>query len=179
MADHTQEQVSVPRSALCCFEYRFGPPRHGREPPPQPPRDSREYREPRELREPRHHRDVRDSHQRDTREPHHRRDSRDYRTPETVRSERPREFAGSDRRPEPDYIQDLKFLGGTYRVLKKDPMNTAAQRKSTCSHNKRPLSPSSTTTGDSDLGMGMARELDIICLDCCRLHFANSESKSK
>ncbi|KAK3994847.1 transcription factor/nuclear export subunit protein 2-domain-containing protein [Cladorrhinum sp. PSN332] len=61
----------------------------------QPPRDSREYRETRDPRESH----SREPHPRDIRDAHGAREPRDYRTPESSRPERPRDFPSADRRP--------------------------------------------------------------------------------
>ncbi|KAK4218515.1 THO complex subunit 2 [Rhypophila decipiens] len=88
---------------------RYGSTRHDR--PPQPPRDGRDYRdarEPRDHREPHPH----PAHARDVREPYPPRDGRDHRAPEPLRPERPREFPGPDRRPEPDLRESGRLSRG-------------------------------------------------------------------
>ncbi|KAK4228829.1 transcription factor/nuclear export subunit protein 2-domain-containing protein [Podospora fimiseda] len=81
--------VSFPRGNL-------PQPRHDRR-DQQPPRESREYRDARDPRESH----SREPHPRDTRDAHGGREPRDYRTPDTSRPERPRDFPSADRR-QPD-----------------------------------------------------------------------------
>ncbi|KAK4163186.1 transcription factor/nuclear export subunit protein 2-domain-containing protein [Cladorrhinum sp. PSN259] len=78
--------VSLPRGAT-------NQGRHDRR--EQQPRDSREYRDARDPRESH----SREPHPRDIRDAHSVREPRDYRTPESTRPERPRDFPSADRRP--------------------------------------------------------------------------------